>query len=182
MQGGCLFLALFYAPRILHSDASLMRTLMVSLWHGHPAWLPRSWPSQPVSQGHGGRLALPNVCARGQPDLHSQQRVARHGSRAACRAGTARACRASCLRQQWLVQDRHLADSWVVPWGFGLQSDLVVAWDGFKAARSAMASTASAAAARDQAAGYQRDVADLHQQLTGFLETGRLQVRPVRGG
>ena len=30
-QGACLFLVLFYAPGVLHNDASLMRTLVVSL-------------------------------------------------------------------------------------------------------------------------------------------------------
>ena len=48
------------------------------------------------------------------------------------------------------VQDRHLADSWVVPWGPGMRSDLVVEWEGFKAARAALAGTTSPAAAREQ--------------------------------
>ena len=72
-------------------------------------------------------------------------------------------------------QDRHLADTWVVCWGPGLRSDLVLDWQGFQAARSALASTASAAAARDQAAGYGRDQAALQQQLSAFLLGGALK-------
>ena len=56
------------------------------------------------------------------------------------------------------VQDRHLADSWVVPWGPGLRSDLVVEWEGFKAARAALAGTTSPAAAREQVGSLKRVV------------------------
>ena len=64
----------------------------------------------------------------------------------------------------------------MVPWGPGLRSDLVLEWEGFKAARAALSGTASPAGARDQATTYQRDVVSLQQQLGGFLAAGNLKV------
>ena len=49
--------------------------------------------------------------------------------------------------------DRHFADNWVVAWGPGFYTDLAVEWDGFRAARAALAGTVDTCAARGRKSG-----------------------------
>lgn len=75
------------------------------------------------------------------------------------------------------LADRHFADSWVVAWGPGFYTDLAVEWDGFKAARDALASVVSLTRARDVAATAAAQLPDLRAQLAAHLSKGQLSVR-----
>ncbi|KAK9792689.1 hypothetical protein WJX73_001305 [Symbiochloris irregularis] len=71
--------------------------------------------------------------------------------------------------------DKHFADSWVISWGPGLHADLAVEWDGFRAARSALATVASPAHAKELAAAHAALWPKLQAQLDVYVRHRSLE-------
>lgn len=78
------------------------------------------------------------------------------------------------------LQDKHFADCWVVAWGPGFQADLALEWESFRAARTALAGTASVPRARELSSLHALALPQLQAELSSYLHRGSFTVRHAR--